>query len=166
MTLKSFNLDEDTLKQITAIKKAKGLKSEKHVLVRAIEHYALSEMIEHESLEYKTMEKMNAIENDLKQLKKKVNHIDHGVSVNSLFLASDFEVQRHPKAIINRDTLDSDYYTSARKEITKMIRERDSHKRIQQSKENADMVEADNNEPSESEEKKRNLDLDDDWLNV
>src|SRR5699024_11577377 len=55
----------------------------------------------------------------------------YGVSINNLFLTSDFEVNQHPKAIINRDTFDSEYFKSAKKEVTKLIREKDSEKRIQ-----------------------------------
>ena len=131
MTLKSYRLDDETLQRIKTIKDAKGFKSEKEVLVKTIEYYILSEMIEDDSLEFKTYQKMNSIENELKRLNNKVNHIDHGVSINNLFLTSDFEVNQHPKAIINRDTFDSEYFKSAKKEVTKLIREKDSEKRIQ-----------------------------------
>lgn len=167
MTLKSFDLNEDTLQQIRAIKESKGLKSEKQVVIQAIEHYALSEMIEHESAEYKTLQKMNRIENELKQLRNKLNHVDHGVSVNNLFLASEFELARHPRAIINRDTLEGEYYSSARKEITKMIRERDSYKRKGKSKDITETFEQNkSDETGDIEKKKPSIDIEDDWLNV
>lgn len=167
MISKRYDLDEDTVSKIHTIKKAKGFKSEKEVLVQAIEHYALSEMIEHESAEYKTLQKMNAIENELKQLKNKLNYVDHGVSVNNLFLASEFELARHPRAIINRDTLEGEYYSSARKEITKMIRERDSYKRKGKSKDITETFEQNKSDESISVEKKKpSIEIDDDWLNV
>src|SRR5699024_12850268 len=164
MTLKSYRLDDETLQRIKTIKDAKGFKSEKEVLVKTIEYYILSEMIEDDSLEFKTYQKMNSIENELKRLNNKVNHIDHGVSINNLFLTSDFEVNQHPKAIINRDTFDSEYFKSANKEVTKLIREKDSEKRIQKTTKQEVSSE-------ESQKKKTNVTSidsshDDDWLNV
>ncbi|WP_020006626.1 hypothetical protein [Salinicoccus albus] len=164
MTLKSFNLDDDTLGRITAIKTAKDFKSEKDVLVRAIEHYALSEMIEDESIEFKTFQKLDGIEKEVKRLKSKMNHVDLGVSINNLFLASEFEIKRHPKAIIDRETLEGEYFSSAKKEITKRIRERDNYnRRGQQVNEQSKEIDEDK---SEYTERKRTFDIDDDWLNV
>lgn len=122
MTMKSFRLDDETLKYIRIIKETKGLKSEKDVVVTAIEQYMLSEMIEHESLEFQTFQRMSRMEDQLKRLSRKMEYIDQGVSINNLFLASDFEVNRYPKGIINRDTFDGFYFTQAKKEILKMIR--------------------------------------------
>lgn len=166
MVSKRYDLEDDTVSKIHAIKKAKGLKSEKEVLVQAIEYYALSEMIEHESVEFKTLQKMNEIEGELKRLNSKMNYIDHGVSVNSLLLTADFEVQKHPKAIVNRDMFESNYYTSARKEITKLIRERDSFRRKGQYKTIDDTLEQNNDDELASDNKKRSIEIDDDWLNV
>ncbi|WP_271401156.1 hypothetical protein [Salinicoccus roseus] len=86
MTLKSFNLDDDTISLIKQVKDSMRLKSEKEVIVKAIRNLALSEMIEHESVEFKTLQKMNEIETQLKQLNSKMNHVDLGVSVNNCFL--------------------------------------------------------------------------------
>lgn len=164
MTLKSFRLEDDTLNKIKAIKESKELKSEKEVLVKAIDHYILSEMIEHESVEFKTFQKMISIENELKNLNNKMNHVDLGVSINNLFLASDFEINQHPKAIIDRDILNSEYYVSAKKEITKLIREKDSKNRKETITEN--VVNTIDEEPHKSVENKSKIDDDDDWLNI
>ncbi|SOC45129.1 hypothetical protein [Salinicoccus kekensis] len=166
MVSKRYDLEDDTVSKIHAIKKAKGLKSEKEVLVQAIEQFALSEMIEHESAEYKMLDKMNTIKNEIEQMKKKMNHIDHCVSVNSLLLTADFEIKKHPKAIVNRDIFESDYYTSARKEITKLIRERDSFRRKGQSKNIEDTLEQNNDDGLIMENEKKSDKIDDDWLNV
>lgn len=163
MTLKSFRLEDDTLSKIKAIKESKGLKSEKEVLIKAIDQYILSEMIEHESVEFKTFQKMNSIENELKKLNNKMNHIDLGVSINNLFLASDFEINQHPKAIIDRDILDSEYYVSAKKEVTKLIREKDNSNRKESIiKEVVNPIREDVIQKEESSPK---ID-DDDWLNI
>lgn len=174
MTLKSFDLDDDTISLIKQVKESMRLKSEKEVIVKAISNLALSEMIEHESEEYKMLKKMSDIEEQLKTLKKKINRIDHGVSVNSLFLASEFEIEKYPKAIINRRTFDGFYYSEAKKEITKMIREQDVKNRT--SKNSIKKVE---DRENISEEKTENLADDkknkkdrideifgDDWLNI
>ena len=166
MTLKSFNLDEDTLSRIKAIKRAKGFKSEKEVLVQAIENYTLSEMIEDESIEFKTFQKMDAIEKEMKALKNKMNHVDHGVSINNLFLASEFEINRHPKAIIDRETLNGEYFSSAKKEITKKIRERDNQKRKESVTNATESSKEIDEYKSEYTKRRRSIDIDDDWLNV
>lgn len=174
MTLKSFNLDDDTISLIKQVKDSMRLKSEKEVIVKAIRNLALSEMIEHESEEYKMLKKMTGIEEELRTLKRKINYIDHGVTVNSLFLASEFEIEKYPKAIINRRTFDGFYHSEAKKEITKMIRERDEKNRI--SKKSTKKIEEKENR---AEENKDNIELDkqdnkdrvdeifgDDWLNI
>lgn len=174
MISKRFEFTEDTISRIHAIKDAKGFKTEKEVIVNAIENYLLSEMIEHESEEYKMLKKMTDIEEELRTLKRKINYIDHGVTVNSLFLASEFEIEKYPKAIINRRTFDGFYHSEAKKEITKMIRERDEKNRI--SKNSIKKIEEKENR---AEENKDNIELDkqdnkdrvdeifgDDWLNI
>lgn len=115
-------------------------------------------MIEYESVEFKTLQKMNEIEAKLEKLNSKMNHVDLGVSVNNLFLAAEFEIERHPKAIINRDTLEGYYFSEAKKEIQKMIRTKDQENRIKQSKH-------DDRKFTDS-RKKFQLNDDDDWLNV
>lgn len=160
MIAKRYDFDADTVSKIKTIKQAKGIKTEKEVLIRALDHYLLSEMIEHESVEFKTLQKMNEMEDQLKQLKSQMNHVDLGVSINNLFLASDFEIKKHPKAIINRETLDGYYFSEARKEIQKMIRIKYAENRMTQAK-NDDRKSVDS-EISNQEKK----DIDDDWLNV
>lgn len=160
MISKRYDFDEDTVSKIKTIKKAKDIKTEKEVLIRALDHYLLSEMIEHESIEFKTLQKMNEIQDDIQRLNSKMNHVDLGVSINNLFLASDFEIKKHPKAIINRDTLDGYYFSEARKEIQKMIRIKDSENRMRAAKNN-DKASA-GAESSHLEKKY----IDDDWLNV
>ncbi len=160
MISKRYDFDEDTVSKIKTIKQAKDIKTEKEVLIRALDHYLLSEMIEHESIEFKTLQKMNEIQDDIQRLNSKMNHVDLGVSINNLFLASDFEIKKHPKAIINRHTLDGYYFSEARKEIQKMIRIKDSENRMRAAKNN-DKASADA-ERSHPEKKY----IDDDWLNV
>lgn len=164
MTLKSFRLEDDTLNKIKAIKEAKGFKSEKEVLVNAINQYVLSEMIEHESVEFKTYQKMMSIEKELKTLNNKMNHVDLGVSINNLFLTSDFEVNQHPKAIIDRDTLNSEYYLSAKREITKLIRDKDNKNRKENITEK--VVNTIHEEPKKAVDIKSKIDEDEDWLNI
>ncbi|GAA3721207.1 hypothetical protein GCM10022378_09110 [Salinicoccus jeotgali] len=174
MKLKSFELSEETISLIKTIKAAKNMKSEKQVIVEAVENYALSEMIEHQSAEYKMLEKMRDIENELKNLKRKINYIDHGVSVNNLFLASWFEIGKYPKAIINRRTLDGYYHDAARKEITKMIRERDAKNRISKQSEEKLETKEEVTEKKKADvtddapKKKDRIDelFGDDWLNI
>lgn len=162
MISKRYDFDEDTVSKIKTIKQAKDIKTEKEVLIRALDHYLLSEMIEHESIEFKTLQKMNEIQDDIQRLNSKMNHIDHGVSVNSLLLTADFEIQKHPKAIVNRGMFESDYYTSARKEITKMIREKDSYNRKNNTKKNYQTTK----EVEDRETKLKKKFVDDDWLDV
>lgn len=164
MVSKRYEFDEETVSKIHAIKSSKSIKTEKEVLVQAINNYLISEMIEHESVEFKTYQKMMSIENELKNLNNKMNHVDLGVSINNLFLASDFEINQHPKAIIDRDILNSEYYISAKKEITKLIREKDSSNR----KENItrEFVNPIKKEATHLEDVKPKNDVDDDWLNI
>ncbi|WP_017550086.1 hypothetical protein [Salinicoccus carnicancri] len=160
MISKRYDFDNETVSKIKTIKTAKGIKTEKEVLIRALDHYLLSEMIEHESVEFKTLQKMNAIEDHLKRLNSKMNHVDLGVSINNLFLASEFEIERHPRAIIDRETLDGYYFSSAKKEIQKMIRIKDDANRMRKMKN-------DYKESTAEEIKKPNKnDSDDNWLNV
>lgn len=158
MISKRYDFEADTVSKIHTIKTAKGIKTEKEVLIRALDHYLLSEMIEHESVEFKTLQKMNEIESQLEKLNSKMNHVDLGVSINNLFLASEFEIARHPRAIINRDTLEGYYFSEAKKEIQKMIRAKDHENRIRQSKHN------DKNATDSRREFQANDN--DDWLNV
>lgn len=160
MVSKRYDFDDETVSKIKTIKTARGIRTEKEVLIRALDHYLLSEMIEHESVEFKTLQKMNAIEDQLKRLNSKMNHVDLGVSINNLFLASEFEIRRHPKAIIDRDTLEGYYFSSAKKEIQKMIRIKDDENRMRQTKYDYRNVAA-----SETRQQ-NNKDPDDDWLNV
>lgn len=134
--------------------------TEKEVLIRALDHYLLSEMIEHESVEFKTLQKMNEIQAQLKRLNSKMNHVDLGVSINNLFLASEFEIERHPRAIIDRETLDGYYFSTAKKEIQKMIRIKDQANRMIQAKHD------DRKSTDSRNEFRENKDTDDDWLNV
>ncbi|HLQ97768.1 MAG TPA: hypothetical protein VK135_03655 [Candidatus Dormibacteraeota bacterium] len=164
MVSKRYDFDEEMVNRIKTIQQAKRLKTEKEVLINAINQYLLSEMIEDESIEFQTYQKMNAIENELKRLNNKMNHIDHGVSINNLFLTSDFEVNQHPKAIINRDTFDSEYFKSAKKEVTKLIREKDSEKRIQNTAKQE--VSPEVNQKEKIQTTGINSSHDDDWLNV
>lgn len=157
MISKRYDFDDETVSKIKTIKKAKEIKTEKEVLIRALDHYLLSEMIEHESVEFKTLQKMNEIQAQLKQLNSKMNHVDLGVSINNLFLASEFEIERHPRAIIHRDTLEGYYFSAAKKEIQKMIRIKDHENHMAQVKN--DYKES---VTSETREQKK----DDDWLNV
>lgn len=157
MISKRYDFDNETVSKIKTIKTAKGIKTEKEVLIRALDHYLLSEMIEHESVEFKTLQKMNEIETQLKRLNSKMNHVDLGVSINNLFLASEFEIERHPRAIINRDTLEGYYFSEAKKEIQKMIRIKDNENRMTQ-------VKNDYKKIAESETKIQ--EIDDDWLNL
>lgn len=174
MIQKKFNFNEDTISRIDAIKKSKGFKSEKEVIVNAIENYLLSEMIEHESEEYKMLKKMTDIEEELRTLKRKINYIDHGVTVNSLFLASEFEIEKYPKAIINRRTFDGFYHSEAKKEITKMIRERDEKNRtsknsIKKVEDREQRYEANTeNIAHDKQDSKDRIDkiFGDDWLNI
>ncbi|WP_031544158.1 hypothetical protein [Salinicoccus luteus] len=160
MISKRYDFDDETVSKIKTIKKAKEIKTEKEVLIRALDHYLLSEMIEHESVEFKTLQKMDEIQAQLKKLNSKMNHVDLGVSINNLFLASEFEIERHPKAIIDRDTLEGYYFSTAKKEIQKMIRIKDHENRMKQAKN-------DNRKSVASETKHQdNEDADDDWLNV
>ena len=71
MVSKRYNFDEETVNRIKTIQQAKGLKTEKEVLLNAINQYLLSEMIEDESVEFQTYQKMNSIENELKRLNNK-----------------------------------------------------------------------------------------------
>ncbi|MHC0552469.1 hypothetical protein [Salinicoccus sp. CNSTN-B1] len=119
MISKRYDFDNETVSKIKTIKTAKAIKTEKEVLIRALDHYLLSEMIEHESVEFKKLQKMNEIAAQLKKLNSKMNHVDLGVSINNLFLASEFEIERHPRAIINRDTLDGYYFSEAKKKFKK-----------------------------------------------
>lgn len=164
MVSKRYDFDDDTVLKIKTIKQAKEIKTEKEVLIRALDHYLLSEMIEHESVEFKTLQKMNEIEGQLKQLKSQMNHVDLGVSINNLFLTSDFEVNQYPKAIIDRDTLNSEYYLSAKREITKLIRDKDSRNRKENITEK--VVNTMHEEPKNSVELKSKIDEDYDWLNI
>lgn len=164
MVSKRYEFDNETVSKIHAIKESKGIKSEKEVLVQAINHYIISEMIEHESVEFKTFQKMISIENELKNLNNKMNHVDLGVSINNLFLASDFEINQHPKAIIDRDIFNSEYYVSAKKEITKLIREKDNNNRKESV--TRELSNSNKEEPNQLEEVKQNIDVDDDWLNI
>lgn len=160
MISKRYDFDKDTVSKIKTIKAARGIKTEKEVLLRALDHYLLSEMIEHESVEFKTLQKMYAIEDQLKRLNNKMNHVDLGVSINNLFLASEFEISQHPKAIIDRDTLEGDYFSAAKKEIQKMIRIKDHENRMRQAKHDYKNVVA--SETRQQDNKESN----DDWLNV
>jgi|SRR5699024_305978 len=163
MVSKHYKFDEDTISKINTIKEAKGIGTEKNVIVEAIDHYILSEMIEHDSLEYKNMRMIKELTNQVEKLYKKTNNIDLNVSINNLFLTGEFEMQRHPRGIIHRDILESYYLVEARKEVQKSIREKDSHNRKR--------IVKDASEPTkemagkESEMRKSIID-DDDWLNV
>lgn len=119
-------------------------------------------MIEHDSLEYKNMRMIKELTDQVAKLYKKTNNIDLNVSINNLFLAGEFEMQRHPRGIIHRDTLESYYLVEARKEVQKSIREKDSHNRKSIVK-NASQVE---NEIEEKETEIKKSIVDDDWLNV
>lgn len=164
MISKRYEFDEETVSKINAIKSSKGIKTEKEVLVQAINHYLISEMIEHESVEFRTYQKMISIENELKNLNNKMNHVDLGVSINNLFLASDFEINQHPKAIIDRDIFNSEYYVSAKKEITKLIREKDNSNRKESiTRELSNPIKEESNQ---LEEVKTKIDADEDWLNI
>ncbi|WP_020007628.1 hypothetical protein [Salinicoccus albus] len=57
-----------------------------------MDHYLLSGMIKHDSVEFKTLQKMNEIEAQLEELNSIMNHVNPGVSINNLFLASEFEI--------------------------------------------------------------------------
>jgi len=160
MISKRYDFEADTVSKIHTIKTAKGIKTEKEVLIRALDHYLLSEMIEYESVEFKTLQKMNEIDAQLKKLNSKMNHVDLGVSINNLFLASEFEIERHPRAIIDRETLDGYYFSEAKKEIQKMIRIKDQENRMTQAK-NDDRASTDSGRKIQ-----KNKDTDDDWLNV
>lgn len=162
MVSKRYDFDEDTVSKIKTIKKARGIKTEKEVLIRALDHYLLSEMIEHESVEFKTLQKMNEIENQLKQLKSKMNHMDLGVSINNLFLSADFELKHPPMAILDRDTFEGEYFTYAKREITKMIREKDSRNRKNIVKEASQSTK----EVEDRETKIKKKYVEDDWLDV
>lgn len=161
MVSKRYDFDDDTVLKIKTIKQAKEIKTEKEVLIRALDHYLLSEMIEHESVEFKTLQKMNEIEGQLKQLKSKMNHMDLGVSINNLFLTADFEIKQHPRAIMDRDILQGEYFTAAKREVTKMIREKDSHNRKNSVEKHQSTKESDDKEM----ESKGKF-LDDDWLDI
>lgn len=162
MVSKHYKFDEDTISKINTIKEAKGIGTEKNVIVEAIDHYILSEMIEHDSLEYKNMRMIQELTDQVAKLYKKTNNIDLNVSINNLFLTGEFEMQRHPRGIIHRDTLESYYLVEARKEVQKSIREKDSHNRKSIVK-NASQVE---NEIEEKETEIKKSIVDDDWLNV
>ncbi|MDW4419266.1 hypothetical protein QI047_12475 [Staphylococcus saprophyticus] len=158
MVSKHYKFDEDTISKINTIKEAKGIRTEKNVIVEAIDHYILSEMIEHDSLEYKNMRMIKELTDQVEKLYKKTNNIDLNVSINNLFLAGEFEMQRHPRGIIHRDTLESYYLVEARKEIQKSIREKDSHNRKR--------VVKDASQPTKESEMRKSIIDDDDWLNV
>ena len=160
MISKRYDFEADTVSKIHTIKTAKGIKTEKEVLIQALDHYLLSEMIEHESVEFKTLQKMNEIEGQLEQLNSKMNHVDLGVSINNLFLASEFEINRHPKAIIDRNTFEGYYFSAAKKEIQKMIRIKDNENRMKQAKN--DYSPSTDSDRSNQE----NETTDDDWLDV
>src|SRR5699024_11436714 len=116
----------------------------------------------YDSLEYKNMRMIQELTDQVAKLYKKTNNIDLNVSINNLFLTGEFEMQRHPKGIIHRDTLESYYLVEARKEVQKSIREKDSNNR----KSIAENVSRSENEMEGKEpEIKKNI-LDDDWLNV
>lgn len=163
MVSKHYKFDEDTISKINTIKEAKKIGTEKNVIVEAIDHYILSEMIEHDSLEYKNMRMIKELTDQVEKLYKKTNNIDLNVSINNLFLTGEFEMQRHPRGIIHRDTLESYYLVEARKEVQKSIREKDSNNRKSTFK-NAPQSKNKLKE-RESEIKKSIID-DDDWLNV
>ncbi|MEB8010282.1 hypothetical protein NGH72_13335 [Staphylococcus pseudoxylosus] len=158
MVSKHYKFDEDTISKINTIKEAKGIRTEKNVIVEAIDHYILSEMIEYDSLEYKNMQMIKELTDQVEKLYKKTNNIDLNVSINNLFLAGEFEMQRHPRGIIHRDTLESYYLVEARKEIQKSIREKDSHNRKR--------VVKDASQPTKESEMRKSIIDDDDWLNV
>lgn len=158
MVSKHYKFDEDTISKINTIKEAKGIRTEKNVIVEAIDHYILSEMIEYDSLEYKNMRMIKELTDQVEKLYKKTNNIDLNVSINNLFLAGEFEMQRHPRGIIHRDTLESYYLVEARKEIQKSIREKDSHNRKR--------VVKDASQPTKESEMRKSIIDDDDWLNV
>lgn len=158
MVSKHYKFDEDTISKINTIKEAKGIGTEKNVIVEAIDHYILSEMIEHDSLEYKNMRMIKELTDQVEKLYKKANNIDLNVSINNLFLTGEYEMQRYPKGIIHRDTLESYYLVEARKEVQKAIREKDSHNRKR-------IVKDASQSTRESEMRKSIID-DDDWLNV
>lgn len=163
MVSKHYKFDEDTISKINTIKEAKGIGTEKNVIVEAIDHYILSEMIEHDSLEYKNMRMIQELTDQVAKLYKKTNNIDLNVSINNLFLTGEFEMQRHPRGIIHRDTLESYYLVEARKEVQKSIREKDSHNRKRIVKDASQPTKE--MEGKESEMRKSIID-DDDWLNV
>src|SRR5690625_3115260 len=130
MISKHYKFDEDTISKINTIKEAKGIGTEKNVIVEAIDHYILSEMIEHDSLEYKNMRMIKELTEKVEKLYKKTNNIDLNVTINNLFLTGEFEMQRHPKGIIHRDLFESYYLVAAKKEVQKFIREKDSNNRF------------------------------------
>lgn len=72
MISKRYDFEADTVSKIHTIKTAKGIKTEKEVLIRALDHYLLSEMIEYESVEFKTLQKMNEIEKQIERLNEKL----------------------------------------------------------------------------------------------
>lgn len=76
MISKRYNFEEDTVSKIHTIKQAKGIKTEKEVLIQALDHYLFSKMIEHKSIEFKTLQKIKDIEEELKVLNRKMNHMD------------------------------------------------------------------------------------------
>lgn len=153
MISKHYKFDEDTISKINTIKEAKGIGTEKSVIVEAIDHYILSEMIEHDSLEYKNMRMIKGLTEQVEKLYKKTNNIDLNVTINNLFLTGGFEMQRHPKGIIHRDLFESYYLVAAKKEVQKFIREKDSNNRFY------------NDRKESVKENKSEID-NDDWLNV
>jgi len=153
MISKHYKFDEDTISKINTIKEAKGIGTEKNVIVEAIDHYILSEMIEHDSLEYKNMRMIKELTEKVEKLYKKTNNIDLNVTINNLFLTGEFEMQRHPKGIIHRDLFESYYLVAAKKEVQKFIREKDSNNRFY------------NDRKEYVKENKSEID-NDDWLNV
>ena len=153
MISKHYKFDEDTISKINTIKEAKGIGTEKNVIVEAIDHYILSEMIEHDSLEYKNMRMIKELTEKVEKLYKKTNNIDLNVTINNLFLTGEFEMQRHPKGIIHRDLFESYYLVAAKKEVQKFIREKDSNNRFY------------NDRKESVKENKSEID-NDDWLNV
>lgn len=162
MISKHYKFDEDTISKINTIKEAKGIGTEKNVIVKVIDHYILSEMIEHDSLEYNNMRMIKELTEQVEKLYKKTNNIDLNVTINNLFLTGEFEMQRHPKGIIHRDLFESYYLVAAKKEVQKFIREKDSNNRKVDIK---DTLQPEN-EVEKKESKVKNYSIDDDWLNV
>lgn len=130
MKKRTYRLSDETVTSIQAIKESLNLNSDKEVIEKAIEQFALSKMIGSQSSENEVYDLIKMISDKVDSIHQKANDIDHNVSISNMFNVADFQLKQSPTEIIDRNLFESKYYKDAKQEVTKYIRIMDGNNRI------------------------------------